>query len=335
MNDRVPVTLLTGFLGSGKTTLLRELLRSPAMSDAAVIVNEFGAVGLDHLLIERGSEDVVLLDSGCLCCAVSNGLAETLEDLHYRRLRHATPRFSRVVIETSGLAEPAPIMHLLLADPAIVRWYELDGVVATVDGVLGARQLAAHPTCRKQVAVADAIVLTKADVSDSQDLSRVRQMLEGINSRATLLHAAQGHVDSDRLMGLGRHDAKMMARWLRAEGAAGGPEHSHASDIATYSVVFREPLQWSEYADWIASLQRLPADQLLRVKGVIGLGDKGLPHVVQGVQHVFGHPVAMDAWPWSDRHSRIVFIVQELSRAAVTEALGHKLQAVVEHAEQS
>jgi len=221
VTERIPVTLLTGFLGSGKTTLLRELLRSPAMSDAAVIVNEFGEVGLDHLLIEKGAEDVVLLDSGCLCCTVSDGLGETLEDLHYRRLRKEIPQFSRVVIETSGLAEPAPIMHLLLADPAVVRWYVLDGVVTTVDSVLGAQQLEAQTTSRKQVAVADSIILTKTDVAGAQDILSVEQALERINPRAPRIRAAHGDIDPGCLTGLVRPGSNAMPRWLRADAPAG------------------------------------------------------------------------------------------------------------------
>ena len=321
MTHRIPVTLLTGFLGSGKTTLLRELLRSPAMSDAAVIVNEFGEVGLDHLLIEKGAEDVVLLDSGCLCCAVNNGLAETLEDLHYRRLRHEIPQFSRVMIETSGLAEPAPIMHLLLADPAIVRWYLLDGVVTAVDGLHGADQLANHETSRKQAAVADSIVLTKTDIADAHVIAHVESALERINPRAARIRASQGDVDPARLTGLARHDAKAITRWLRADGPGEAMAHRHASDIETFSVELREPLSWAGYADWVASLRQLPTERLLRVKGVVGIGPEGHPHVVQGVQHVFGHPAAMAAWPWPDRRSRLVFIVQGLSREAVTRAL--------------
>jgi G3E family GTPase len=322
MNERVPVTLLTGFLGSGKTTLLRELLHSPAMSDAAVIVNEFGEVGLDHLLIEKGAEDVVLLDSGCLCCTVSNGLAETLEDLHYRRLRKEIPQFSRVVIETSGLAEPAPIMHLLLADPAIVRWYALDGVVTTVDSVLGAEQLQSHETSRKQVAVADAILLTKTDVADAGHVASVEQAVQDINPRATRLRAPCGNVDPALLVGLGRRDA---VRWVSADAPSGIIEHRHESDIETFTVDLSGPLSWSQYAAWVTSLRRLPAEKLLRVKGVVAIGREHRPHLVQGVQHVFAHPAPIPAWPWSDQRSRLVFIVQGLSREAVT-------QGLVEHA---
>jgi G3E family GTPase len=315
---RVPVTLLTGFLGSGKTTLLRELLRSPAMSDAAVIVNEFGEVGLDHLLIEKGAEDVVLLDSGCLCCTVSNGLAETLEDLHYRRLRKEIPQFSRVVIETSGLAEPAPVMHLLLADPAIVRWYALDGVVTTVDSVLGAGQLAAHETSRKQVAVADAILLTKTDVAEPDDIAGAERAIEDINPRAARMRATRGNVDPAALAGIARREA---TRWAHAGAPSQVMEHRHGNGIETFTVELSEPLSWSRYADWVVTLRRLPAEKLLRVKGVVAIEAGHRPHVVQGVQHVFAHPVPMPAWPWPDQRSRLVFIVQGLPREAVTQGL--------------
>jgi G3E family GTPase len=260
----------------------------------------------------------VLLDSGCLCCAVSNGLAETLEDLHYRRLRKETPQFSRVLIETSGLAEPAPILHLLLADPAIVRWYVLDGVVTTVDSVLGAMQLATHETSRKQVAVADAILLTKTDVADADAVTRAERAIEDINPRATRIRAARGDVDPGALGGLARRNA---ARWMRADAPAGIVDHRHATDIETFAVELPSPLSWSKYADWVASLRRLPAEKLLRVKGVVAIDREHRPHLVQGVQHVFAHPAPMPAWPWPDQRSRLVFIVQGLSRESVTQGL--------------
>jgi G3E family GTPase len=226
------------------------------------------------------------------------------------------------VIETSGLAEPAPIMHLLLADPAIVRWYALDGVVTTVDSVLGAGQLQAHETSRKQVAVADAILLTKTDVADDSDVARVERAVEDINPRAARMRAPRGNADPAALVGLARREA---ARWSHAGAPSSVAQHRHVSDIQTFTVELPGPLSWSQYAAWVASLRRLPAEKLLRVKGVVAIGDERRPHVVQGVQHVFAHPAPMPAWPWPDQRPRLVFIVQGLSREAAT-------QALIEHA---
>lgn len=330
MSPRIPVTLLTGFLGSGKTTLLARLLRDPAMKDVAVIINEFGEVGLDHLLIEKGAEDVVLLDSGCLCCAVSNTLADTLADLHFRRLRGEIAAFTRVVIETSGLADPAPILYLVMADPSIAKWYVLDGIVATVDALHGDAQLDAHDEARKQAAMADLLVLTKVDVSPREVADRLDARLAHLNPGAARLGAVRGEVPAQRILGLGPYDpaAKSadVAQWLAAEQhhshGHSGHAHRHDDDIATHTVILGDALQWSDYAEWLARLRRLPAERLLRVKGVIALGEAGAPHVVQGVQHVFGHPAPLAAWPWPDRTSRLVFIVRGIATHALLEALG-------------
>ena len=328
MNQRIPVSLLTGFLGSGKTTLLGKLLRDPAMKDVAVIINEFGEVGLDHLLIERGEEEVVMLDSGCLCCTVNSSLSETLADLHFRHLRKEVTAFTRVVIETSGLADPAPILHMLLSDPSISKWYVLDGIVTTVDGSHGEAQLEAHAEATKQAAVADVLVVTKADISTAAALARLESRLERLNPGAARLRVVDGDVAAEKVVGTGLFDASRkpanVARWLATEqehAAHGSHGHRHLDGIKTYTVVLAVPMQWSDYAAWLKRLRDFPAERLLRVKGVIALGEDRQPHVVQGVQHIFGHPSPLAQWPWDDHGSRLVFIVDGIARDALAATL--------------
>jgi G3E family GTPase len=198
----IPVTLLTGFLGSGKTTVLNHVLKQPDMAATAVVVNEFGEIGLDHLLVERSSEDVVLLNSGCLCCTVRGDIVDTLTNLFVDRVKGKIPYFTRVAIETTGLADPAPILHTLMTDPIVAARYMLDGVVTTVDAVNGAATLDKQPEAVKQAAVADRLLLTKTDLADSA----TRQEIEALHPSAVIVPVAQGAVDPARLFNIGFYD---------------------------------------------------------------------------------------------------------------------------------
>src|SRR5215813_1292431 len=202
----IPATLLTGFLGSGKTTVLNHLLKRPGMAATAVIVNEFGEIGLDHLLVERSSEDVMLLNSGCLCCTVRNDIVDTLTSLFVDRAKNKVPWFTRVVIETTGLADPAPILHTLMTEPIVAARYMLDGVVTTVDAVNGAGTLDRQPEAVKQAAVADRLLLTKTDLADSIACRRIEERLKALNPTATIVRVAQGIVDPARLFNIGLYD---------------------------------------------------------------------------------------------------------------------------------
>jgi G3E family GTPase len=323
LTERIPVTLLTGFLGSGKTTLLARLVRRPELADTAVVVNEFGEVGLDHVLLERGREDVVLLDSGCLCCAVNSELGETLADLHYRRRRGEVPDFRRLVIETSGLADPGPIMTLLLGDPDVTRWYAFDRVVTCIDGLHGESQLSQHPEAMRQAAIADMLVVTKVDVADADRLASLDRALAALNPRATRMRSAAGEVDPSMLFAA--QGAKPSGGWRVLERAPDGSTaalaqlagHRHGEDVHAFTVSLARAVSWREYAAWLEALRRFPAADLLRVKGIVRLGEDSTPHVIQGVQHVFATPAPVDAMPPEYAEGALVFITRAIDRESI------------------
>lgn len=325
----IGVTVLTGYLGSGKTTLLKGLLAHPDLSDTAVIVNEFGEVGLDHLLVEQGSEDTVLLDAGCLCCTISDSLADTLGDLIFRRARGEIPPFRRVVVETTGLADPGPILHALLTDRMVTDHYVLDGLVAVVDAVHGLDQLDREPEALKQAAMADRIVVSKTDLAPPDAVARLTARLTDINPRAARLTPVQGRIgDPGDLIDL------RAARGLDpAELARIGCEHPHDdaghdhsahsahSGIATYVFEIALPVSWTGYDLWVRRLKTLPGEKLLRMKGVLAFAPRGTPTFVQSVQHMFSAPEPIAAWPWPDRTGRLVFIVRGIDRATLEQSL--------------
>ena len=339
--ELIPVTLLTGFLGSGKTTLLGRLLQKPGMASTAVIINELGEVGLDHLLVAKGEENMVLLDSGCLCCTISNSLNETLGDLYFRRVRGEIPRFKRAVIETSGLADPAPILHMLMTDYFVSAHYALDGIVATVDGVHGESQLDEHPEAIKQAALADRIILTKGDLAGAVALAALRDRLKALNPTVRILEAAHGELDPALILEVGLFDAARKSldvrRWLREEALAAQGEdrdhaahdhaahdqatHRHDDRIRSFCVYLEGPASWPGYAAWLKALGTLSGPDLLRVKGLIEIEGAGRPYVVQGVQHVFSPPLRLEAWPSDDHRSRLVFITRGLERETIEETM--------------
>jgi G3E family GTPase len=320
--ERLPVSLITGFLGSGKTTLLNKLLRHPGMGDSAVIINEFGEVGLDHLLVEAVDGEVAVLASGCICCTMRSDLEETLRKLLAQRDRGEIPPFARVLVETTGLADPAPIIQLLLNNPLLGHFVRLDAVVTTVDAVNAERQLDGQPEAVKQVAVADRLLLTKTDIAESDAVARLRARLARLNPGATLSIVLNGAIEPDRLFGAALFDpARKTAdvrRWLNEEAyrPAHDHDHDHAHGIDSFCLTADQPLDWMTVNVWLSELRHLRGAHLLRVKGILHLTGEDVPVAIHGVHHVFHPPVRLNA-PIDDPRSRIVFITRGLDRAEV------------------
>lgn len=301
---RIPVALLTGFLGSGKTTLLNALLRHPEMANTAVIVNEFGSVGLDHLLIAESTDSVVLLEGGCLCCTITNSLRETLADLWFRRVRAELPSFARVIVETSGLADPAPLLSTLLADPIVTDHYVLDGVITTVDALHGTDALDRHPDAVKQVAVADRIVITKADLAPADGL---RDRLRALNAQAPLLAVSFGAIAPEALFPMGRDP--LAALPPDRDGA-----HRHADAVRADTLTLSEPVSWAGLAAWTELVREVLSERLLRCKGILRNLETERPVVVQGVQRVFAKPEFLARADHWDERSRLVCITRDVAR---------------------
>jgi len=339
--QRIPVTVLTGFLGSGKTTLLNKLLRRPELADTAVIINEFGEIGLDHLLVEKSDDEgMVTLNSGCLCCTVRGDLVRTMSELFLKRSRGEVSPFKRMVVETTGLADPAPILHTLMTDPLLASRYRLDGVVTTVDGVNGASTLDNHEEAVKQAAVADRLLLTKVDIADAPKLAGLKHRLQHLNPGAPFLEVATGEVDPNQILNAGLYNPETKSadvkKWLQAEAYEGSHDHghghhhhghdhghdhghSHGNDhghghseqdphdvnrhddrIRSFCMTFDEPMSWSTVAAAFDALVTYRGPDLLRMKGILNVKDTDKPVVIHGVQHVFHPPATLDAWPEGD-----------------------------------
>jgi G3E family GTPase len=300
----IPVALVTGFLGSGKTTLLSRLLAHPEMGETAVIVNELGEVGIDHHLLRRVDERTVLLPSGCLCCALRGDLADELRDLVARRDAGEIPAFRRVVVETTGLADPAPIVFTLLSEPLVKHQYRLECVVTTVDAQHGLR----HDESVSQAAAADRLVLTKTDLADP---APVTARLRRLNPGAPILEAVFGDVAPSVLFGGVERDPRDLVY-------DDSPEHAH--EVRALCLTFDEPLDWTAFGIWLTMLLQARGGDVLRVKGLLDVGLEG-PLLLNGVQHVVHPPEHLPAWPDEDRRSRIVFIGRGIEREALERSL--------------
>ena len=330
----IEALVLTGFLGSGKTTLLGHLLRQPGFSRTAVIINEFGEIGLDHDLVEASEESIIELQTGCLCCKIRNDLATTLHEMLRRRDEGSITPFTRVVIETSGLADPAPILQTLMTDAMIAGRIVLGGVVTTVDAVNGAETFDREEISVKQVAVADRVVLTKTDLVGPMQLSLMRR-LGALNATAPVLAAQRGQIDPACLFDGRLYDPLTKSldvpSWLRAEAIS----HGHAyqrHDVDTYAIVRRDPIRAVALTLFLETISEHCGADLLRLKGIVNiLESPNQPAVIHGVQHVFHPPSWLARWPSDDRRSRIVFITRGIPRGwveALLEALDAEVAAV-------
>ena len=362
--DRMPVSILTGFLGSGKTTLLKALLAHPGMNRVAVIINEFGEIGLDHTLIEKVDEDAVLLNSGCLCCTVRGDLLDTLKSLYKRRAKGEIAPFDRIVIETTGLADPAPILHTMMSDGFLVTRFTLDGVIAVVDAVNAPWQLDQQFESVKQVAVADRIVLSKTDLVPAEAVAALTQRLYDINPAAPVLKAMNGDIEPAALFDAGLYNpmtkSSDVQRWLKEEAYRDTEghvyhrehEHGHGHDhhhdhghghehhghdhhhhdvnrhddhIRAFCLTFDEPFAWNAIAPALDMLVQSHGLNLLRMKGILNVKEVDQPIVVHAVQHLFHPPAKLDAWPDDDRRSKLVIIARDLERDAVERILNSYL----------
>lgn len=324
-----PLLLLTGFLGSGKTTLLNRLLAHPAMADTAVIINEFGPVGIDHLLVEALADDVLLLDSGCICCSAGDDLGSTLASLLARRRSGDLPPFQRIVLEMSGVADPARLLQRLLADPLLGVQVRMHGVLTVVDAVFGSVTLDRHPECAQQVAFANQLALSKLDLAEATAVSALRSRLRVLNPLATVLEAARfdGGCLFDDIVPAGVSFAEALPPALPALRAPSAepvtpPSHGahHADRYSTFCLRGEEPVNWAEFEAWLEALIFARGESILRIKGLLYVAGRPRPQLIQGVQHALYPCTELPAWR-NRPCSEIVFVTRDFSSAAALRSL--------------
>jgi G3E family GTPase len=345
MDKRIPVTLLTGFLGSGKTTLLNKLLHHPDMRDTAIIINELGDAGLDQIFAnsnlaqnienEHIADNTVLLSSGCLCCTLKNELADTMRDLFFKRALQAIPQFNRLIIETTGMADPGPILANLMNEPVIESVYRLDAVVVTIDSVYGLQQIENNIEALKQVAVADVLVLTKTDLASAEQINALKEKLISINPGATQHKIVHGELDPAFVVDVGLFDLTtkqpVPQRWLRAPLKPTQPKGTlpssmpqktaHNDEIASFTVVMPSPLNWAQLKPHLLNFCQKYGKNLLRLKGIIHAADQPAPLAIHAVHFTPYPPTLLEGWSEEEPLSRIVIIGKGLNEMEIRKAL--------------
>ncbi|MDD2834321.1 MAG: GTP-binding protein [Methylotenera sp.] len=335
MDKRIPVTLLTGFLGSGKTTLLNKMLAHPSMKDSAVIINELGSTGLDHILAtqvesEHIADNTVLLQSGCVCCTLKNELADTMRDLFFKRALQAIPQFNRLVIETTGMADPGPILGNLMNEPVIESVFRLDAVVVTVDSAYGLKQLQEHLEARKQAAVADVLLLTKTDLASDDEVIALKERLIEINAGATQHKVTQGEIDPDFIIDVGLFDPTGKhaepQRWLRAPLKVARPkgtlpQTSQHDEISSFTVTLPSPINWRDLKPVILKLCQTHGEKLLRLKGIIHAADQPAPLAIHAVHFTPYPPTLLEGWSEAEPSNRVVLIGKDLNELKIRKTL--------------
>lgn len=343
-DKRIPITLLTGFLGAGKTTLLNTLLWQKAFEDAAVFINEFGEVGVDHLLVEKIDEEVLLLDSGCICCSMRGDLPKALRDLFNRAQRKQIPVPRRVIIETTGIADPAPVIYTLLSDHFTNERFRLDGVVTVIAATHGVDQIESNVEALKQVVMADRLVISKCDLADAQQLEQLSIRLASLNPTAPQLPSSKGSIAAADIVDIGLYDpagkTPDVATWLAeakvseqasrrrlSYGKHAPASPVHHSEVESFVITFDAPLAWGGVSTTLDTLLQGHGEQILRIKGLVNIQGEAGPRIVQCLQHTRYPSIRMAAWPddpaYADRKSRLVFITRNLSEARLRESLAH------------
>lgn len=314
-----PVTIFTGFLGSGKSTLLTRILEQSSMRHTAVLVNEFGKVGLDHHLLRRIDEHTILLGGGCLCCTIRDDLVNALKELLDLHQRGEISRLDRVIIETSGLADPAPILFTILSDPVLQHHYYIDGVIVTVDAVNGQLHLDQHPESVKQITVADKLIMTKTDIASSDQISSLYTRLGHLNPSIQLMEAVFGNIEPEALLTTSSTDYTKII-YSSDSSKKGFIESSHSIEPRSISLTFDKPLDWTAFGLWLSMLLYAHGRDVLRVKGMVNVGEAG-PVILNGVQHIIHPPDHLEQWPSDDHRSHIIFIMKSIEPLDILSSL--------------
>ncbi len=329
--SRLPIFVITGFLGSGKTTLLNRLLTYSDLKNSAVIINEFGRISIDHLLVQSAVEEtMVVMESGCLCCTIRGDLVQALQNLFQKRARMEVLEFDRVIIETTGLADPVPIIHTLMDNPLLQTYYRLDNVITTVDAVHGLLQLDEHDETTKQIAVADHLLLTKVDLVSVNEEKTLRNRLHQLNPSAKIDHCVQGNIEQPfSIFNANLYDPTTktinVQQWLKAETYVNPKTDQHhilhSTHIQTFCITYKQRLSWQIFNHWFQTLIALYGKDLLRMKGILNTVENDLPIIVQGIQHIIQPLIVLPAWQSAKPLSQIVFITRHLKKEAVEEML--------------